>query len=67
MNVINKIRQTRLYVNSSFPQVYLVLEEGDPGMKMWFLSHLVQDRFDNVMSYHQYLSTLREEVGKISV
>ncbi len=47
--------------------MYLVLEEGDPGMKMWFLSHLVQDRFDNVMSYHQYLSTLREEVSKISV
>jgi protein transport protein SEC24 len=67
MNMVDKIRELRMYQNSCSPQTYLVKEDGDPGMKMWFLSHLVQDRFDNVMSYHQYISSLRDEISKISV
>jgi protein transport protein SEC24 len=47
--------------------MYLVKEDGDPGMKMWFLSHLIHDRYESIPSYHQFISLLKDTVGKISV
>ena len=67
LNIIHKLRLLRRQQNSAYPQIYLVKEDGDPGMRMWFLSHLIQDRFDAVPSYHQFLSLMRDEISKISV
>ncbi len=66
-HLVEKIKILRLAQNSTSPLLYLVKDDGDPGMRMWFLSHLIQDRFENVPSYHQFLSLMREQVTKISV
>lgn len=65
-NIISKIRRTRLTMATVYPTLYVVKDDGDPAMRMWFLSHMVEDRTDNAMSYPQYLGQLREAVGKIN-
>jgi protein transport protein SEC24 len=66
MNMIHKIYELRKCQNSCYPNVYLVKEDSDMGLRHYFLSNLVEDRFENIPSYHQFLSLTREEVGKIN-
>ncbi|KAI9033323.1 hypothetical protein DFJ74DRAFT_652041 [Hyaloraphidium curvatum] len=65
-NIVAKIRRTRLTMATSFPTLYLVKEDGDPAMRMWFLSHMMEDRTDGAMSYPQFLGHLREAVAKVN-
>lgn len=46
------------------PSVYVVREDGEPGMKLWAQSMLVEDRADQGVSLSQWLGMLREKVGK---
>ena len=45
------------------PSVYVVREDGEPGMKLWAQSMLVEDRADQGMSLSQWLGILREKVS----
>lgn len=45
------------------PYTYLIKEDGDPTLRVWFLAHLVEDRTGNDHSYHQYLGHLKEKVN----
>jgi protein transport protein SEC24 len=47
---------------TAYPHVFIVKEDGDPGLRLWFLSHLIEDRTDSNHSYPQFLSLLREQV-----
>ncbi|KAF7726762.1 COPII subunit [Apophysomyces ossiformis] len=59
--LIAKIREMRR--GNYYPQLYLIKEDGDPALRMWFLSHLIEDRTDNVLSYQQFLQLLKDKVS----
>lgn len=46
-----------------YPHLYIVKEDGEPPLRLWALSALVQDRADVLPSYQQFISSLKEKVG----
>jgi protein transport protein SEC24 len=46
-----------------FPHLYIVKEDGEPPLKLWALSMLVQDRSDGLPSYQQFISSLKDKVN----
>ncbi|ORZ09707.1 protein transporter SEC24 [Lobosporangium transversale] len=58
--IIEKAREMRRTVY--YPQLYVVKEEGDAALRLWFLSHLIEDRAEPIMSYYQYLGYLKDRV-----
>lgn len=65
-NLIEHIRKVRMTQATVYPHLYLVRDEGDPNLRLWFLSHLVEDRMDNNLSYPQFLAQTREELCKVN-
>ncbi|KAF9357333.1 COPII subunit, partial [Mortierella sp. NVP85] len=59
--IVGKAREMRR--TAYYPQVYLIKEDGDPALRLWFLSHLIEDRAEPMMSYYQYLGHLKDKVG----
>lgn len=45
------------------PHVYIVKEDGEPSLRLWALSLLVEDRFESGPSYSQFLGTLKSKVN----
>ncbi|KAK3305500.1 uncharacterized protein B0T15DRAFT_555721 [Chaetomium strumarium] len=45
------------------PHLYIVREDGEPNLKLWAQTLLVEDRADQGMSYQQWMGTLREKVS----
>jgi protein transport protein SEC24 len=62
--VINAARETRLRQATVYLQSYVIREDGDVRQRTWFLSHLIEDRLEPLLSYPQFLATIREEVQK---
>ncbi|CDH49202.1 protein transporter sec24 [Lichtheimia corymbifera JMRC:FSU:9682] len=62
--LVGKIREMRR--GNYYPNLYLVKEDGDPYLRLWFLSHLVEDRTDNIMSYQQFLQHLKDRMTSAS-
>lgn len=60
--VIQKTREMRRGVY--FPQLYVVKEDGEPPLRLWALSLLIQDRADVLPSYQQFISQLKDKVYK---
>jgi protein transport protein SEC24 len=46
-----------------YPHLYVVKEDGDPGLRIWAASTLIEDRSDTTSSYVQFLQQLRDKVG----
>ncbi|KAL5035514.1 COPII subunit [Batrachochytrium dendrobatidis] len=65
--LIEGVRQERMIMGSVYLQLYVVKEDGDAALRMWFLSHLVEDRIEQLLSYPQFVGGLKEGVAKISV
>ncbi|KAF9346231.1 COPII subunit [Mortierella sp. AD094] len=59
--IVGKSREMRR--SSYYPQLYVIKEDGDPALRLWFLSHLIEDRAEPIMSYHQYLGHLKDRVN----
>ncbi|KAG0367346.1 COPII subunit [Gamsiella multidivaricata] len=59
--IIGKTREMRR--TSYYPQLYIVKEDGDAALRLWFLSHLIEDRAEPIMSYYQYLGHLKDRVN----
>jgi protein transport protein SEC24 len=66
-NLIANVRSLRLKTATLYPHLYLVKEDGDPNMRIFFLSHLIEDRLDNNQSYPQFLAAVREKLPKANV
>lgn len=64
LNLIASIRETRLRQATLYPSLCIVREDGDPTLRMRFLSFLIEDRIENTLSYPQFLATIREKVQK---
>lgn len=47
------------------PHVFVVKDDGEPALRAWALSELVEDKFDRSPSYSQFIATLREKVRPI--
>jgi len=48
---------------ATYPSLFVVKEDGDPALRLWFLSYLVEDRTGEVFSYPQWLAYLKERVN----
>ncbi|CAK7234098.1 COPII subunit [Sporothrix bragantina] len=44
------------------PHLYVVREDGEPSLKLWAQTLLVEDRADHSMSFQQWMGNLREKV-----
>ncbi|KAK8117245.1 Sec23/Sec24 trunk domain-containing protein [Apiospora kogelbergensis] len=45
------------------PHLYIVREDGEPSLKLWAQTLLVEDRADQGMSFGQWMGTMREKVS----
>jgi protein transport protein SEC24 len=45
------------------PHLYVVREDGDPSLKLWAQTLLLEDRADQGMSFKQWMGVLREKVS----
>ncbi|KIL59467.1 hypothetical protein M378DRAFT_26985 [Amanita muscaria Koide BX008] len=59
--IIQKTREMRRGVY--YPHVYVVKEDGEPPLRLWALSALIQDRADVLPSYQQFISSLKDKVN----
>ncbi|GAW03573.1 CPII coat sec24 protein [Lentinula edodes] len=59
--IVQKTREMRRGVY--YPHLYIVKEDGEPPLRLWALSALVQDRADVLPSYQQFISSLKEKVN----
>ena|ERR1700722_3894257 len=58
--IIQKTREMRRGVY--WPHLYVVKEDGEPPLRLWALSCLVQDRSDVLPSYQQFITNLKDKV-----
>ncbi|KAH9833295.1 protein transporter SEC24 [Rhodofomes roseus] len=59
--IVQKIREMRRGVY--YPHLYVVKEDGEPPLRLWALSCLIQDRADVLPSYQQFIGQLRDKVN----
>ena len=59
--IVQKIREMRRGVY--YPHLYVVKEDGEPPLRLWALSCLIQDRADVLPSYQQFIGQLRDKVS----
>jgi hypothetical protein len=58
--VVEKTRALRRGVY--YPHLYIVKEDGEPALRLWALSCLIQDRAESLPGYQQFVQQLREKV-----
>ena len=47
------------------PHLYVVREDGEPSLKLWAQTLLVEDRADQGVSLQQWMGVLREKVSRV--
>ncbi|KAF9787909.1 protein transporter SEC24 [Thelephora terrestris] len=62
--IVQKTREMRRGVY--YPHLYIVKEDGEPPLRLWALSNLIQDRADVLPSYQQYINQLKDRVNGAS-
>ncbi|KAK9447944.1 uncharacterized protein V1518DRAFT_428331 [Limtongia smithiae] len=46
-----------------WPNLYVVREDGDPSLKLWASTYLIEDRTDQGKSYMEFLTNMRERTS----
>ncbi|SOV02105.1 Protein transport protein SEC24 [Ustilago sp. UG-2017a] len=59
--IVQTIRESRR--GPYRPHLYVVKEDGEPSLRLWALSLLIEDRFEQTPSYTQFLGDLRNKVN----
>jgi len=59
--IIGKVRESRR--GPYYPHLYICREDGEPSLRMWALSALIEDRQEPAPSYNQFLATLKDKVN----
>ncbi|KAK9467261.1 hypothetical protein V1512DRAFT_291038 [Lipomyces arxii] len=59
--IIGKLREKRGSIVWS--HLYVIREDGDPALKMWGTSFLIEDRIDQGQSYMEFLTSMRERIN----
>ena len=68
MKVRNVIEKSRDHKNKkvgsiTVPHLYVVRADGEPSLRLWAMTMLIEDRADQGQSLTLFLTTLREKVG----
>ncbi|TFY77941.1 hypothetical protein EWM64_g6073 [Hericium alpestre] len=63
--IIQKTREMRRGVY--YPHLYVVKEDGEPPLRLWAMSGLIQDRADVLPSYQQFIGQLKDKVRLVLV
>jgi len=58
--IIGKVREQRR--GPYYPHLYIVKEDGEPALRQWALSCLIEDRMETLPSYQQFLGKLKDSV-----
>jgi protein transport protein SEC24 len=58
--IIQKTRESRR--GPYYQHLYVVKEDGEPALRLWALSCLIQDRADVLPSYVQFINQIRDKV-----
>jgi protein transport protein SEC24 len=56
--IVERIRTSRR--GPYRPHLYIVKEDGEPSLRLWVLSMLLEDRFEQSMSYQQLLVSIKD-------
>lgn len=59
--IIEQLREKKDSITRQ--SLFIVKEAGDPSMRLWAASNLVEDRTDGSLSYHQYLTSVRDKLN----
>ncbi|KAF9018039.1 CPII coat sec24 protein [Hymenopellis radicata] len=59
--IVQKTREMRRGIY--YPHLYVVKEDGEPPLRLWALSALIQDRLDVLPSYQQFVTSLKDKVN----
>ncbi|KAK9465986.1 hypothetical protein V1512DRAFT_287066 [Lipomyces arxii] len=59
--IISKLREKMGSI--TWPHLYVVREDGDPSLKLWATTFLIEDRVDQGQSYMQFLTSMRDRVN----
>ncbi|KAK9362105.1 hypothetical protein V1504DRAFT_490679 [Lipomyces starkeyi] len=59
--IIAKLREKK--GSTVWPNLYVVREDGDPSLKLWASTFLIEDRADQGQSYMEFLTNLRERIS----
>ncbi|BGP16188.1 COPII subunit [Rhodosporidiobolus nylandii] len=59
--IIGKVREARR--GPYYPHLYVVKEDGEPALRQWALSALIEDRIEALPSYQQWLGQLKDAVN----
>lgn len=61
-SIIQSIRRQRLLQLSMHPFLYVVKEDGDSSLRLWFLSYLIEDRYEANLSLPQFYGTIKDSL-----
>ncbi|KAI5475328.1 hypothetical protein MNV49_001632 [Pseudohyphozyma bogoriensis] len=59
--IIGKVREARR--GPYYPHLYVVKEDGEPSLRQWALSCLIEDRMEQLPSYNQWIGQLKDKVN----
>ncbi|SCZ98643.1 BZ3500_MvSof-1268-A1-R1_Chr3-1g05521 [Microbotryum saponariae] len=59
--IIGKVREARR--GPYYAHLYVVKEDGDPALRQWALSLLIEDRMEGLPSYQQFLGQLKDRIN----
>lgn len=59
--IVGKVREARR--GPYYPHLYVVKEDGEPALRQWALSCLIEDRIEALPSYQQWLGQLKDAVN----
>lgn len=64
-NVIAKSRdhKSKKVGTITVPHLYIVRQDGEPSLRLWAMTMLIEDRADGSVGLTQFLGSLREKVG----
>jgi len=59
--IVGKVREARR--GPYYPHLYVVKEDGEPSLRQWALSLLIEDRMEQLPSYHQWIGSLKDKIN----
>lgn len=59
--IIGKLREKKDAI--TWPSLFIIKEDGDPSLRLWATTFLVEDRADDIPSYYQFLTSLRDKLS----
>ncbi|KAH8917910.1 CPII coat sec24 protein [Atractiella rhizophila] len=59
--IIGRVRSRRR--GPYYPHLYIVKDDGEASLRMWALSCLIEDRQEQLPSYHQFLGQVKDRVN----